>query len=101
MTPFEEADARVGGMHGYEARERAMPEGAQTRTVAPYETAAARNAQITGAALVTTYVGDPPASTSVRKSDVVEIQKHLERLEAKLDALVVALRAGAVGKWTP
>jgi len=23
------------------------------------------------------------------------------RLEAKLDALVVALRAGAVGKWTP
>ena len=101
MSEFTEADARLGAMHGYDvARERARPEEQQQRAGAQYETAAGRNAQVTGSVVLTP--GLPRAApTSVRKSDVVEIQQHLERLEAKVDALIVALRSGAVGKWTP
>ncbi|HJQ66977.1 MAG TPA: hypothetical protein VJ816_11390 [Gemmatimonadales bacterium] len=40
-----------------------------------------------------------PSQTSIRKSDIVGFREHLERIEGKLDALILALKAGAIGRW--
>jgi len=65
MTPFEEADRRLGGMHGYEST--------------------------------------PPMVFSVEQrllAHVVRIQAQLDAQETLLRSLILALRAGAVGKWS-
>jgi hypothetical protein len=86
VSAFVEDDARLAGMHGYDGNVRCDGSGPHPHDLVKGVTDGGRMVY-------------PPAPTSVRKSDVVEMQKHLERLEAKLDALIVALKAGAIGRW--
>ena len=76
MTEFTEADARLGAMHGYAEPLHCVSCGA-------------RHGLGVGC---TGTTGVVPSAFPTRE-DVM-------RLEAKLDALIVALRSGAVGKWT-
>ena len=60
----------------------------------PFTEAEARLGAMHGYAAVTDAggVGDPWPCEDCRR---------VMRLEAKVDALILALRSGAVGKWTP
>ena len=73
-NPFTEADARLGAMHG--------DAGAMMDAIEAERIAAAK-----------IIVGE-----AIRRFDAIEAK--VDRLETLVRELIVALRSGAVGKWT-
>ena len=92
MPTFSADDARLAGMHGYEPAKEPL-EG-RLRT-------AEQQNKAMGVGAYKSPAGDypPPAETSVRKSDVVTLREHLERIEAKVDRIILAMKAQGLGMW--
>jgi hypothetical protein len=84
MSEFTDTDARLGAMHGDQAM-RGDVGGGLNGEGRPVDVGRRREL--------------PRMDVEGRIDRRVEDAERLARLEAKVDALILALRAGAIGDW--